>query len=96
MRRVLDCDEHITAATSSADAEASKPHPDLIGAALEAARLQPTGSVFVGDAVWDVEAAGRADAGCSANENSRMLARSPPTRTHVISSPTSATVRSRT
>ena len=64
MRRVLDCDDYITAATSSADVSASKPHPDLIGAALEAARLQAAGSVFVGDSVWDVEAAGRADVPC--------------------------------
>jgi HAD superfamily hydrolase (TIGR01509 family) len=64
MRRVLDCDDYITAATSAADVSASKPHPDLIGAALEAARLQAAGSVFVGDAVWDVEAAGRADVAC--------------------------------
>ena len=64
MRRLLDCDEYITAATSSADVSASKPNPDLVGAALNAARLQAGGSVFVGDAVWDVEAASRADVAC--------------------------------
>jgi HAD superfamily hydrolase (TIGR01509 family) len=64
MRQVLDCDEHITAATSSADVAASKPNPDLVGAALGSAGLRAADSVFVGDAVWDVEAARRAHVAC--------------------------------
>jgi HAD superfamily hydrolase (TIGR01509 family) len=45
--------------TTSADVERTKPHPDLIHAALEKSGSDsPT--VMVGDSTWDVEAAGAA------------------------------------
>ncbi|HTZ43378.1 MAG TPA: HAD family hydrolase [Jatrophihabitans sp.] len=56
LRRVLDADEWLHAATSSAEAEASKPAPDIVEVALRKAGLQPSEAVFVGDAVWDVRA----------------------------------------
>lgn len=47
----------IEAITSSADAEESKPDPDILQAALDRAGLQPEDCVFVGDAEWDIRAA---------------------------------------
>ncbi|MCQ2001418.1 HAD family hydrolase [Arthrobacter zhaoxinii] len=58
LRTVIDADAAITGATSSSDAEASKPSPDILEAALEAGELQAEDTVFVGDSVWDVKAAG--------------------------------------
>ncbi|MCC3291708.1 HAD family hydrolase [Arthrobacter sp. zg-Y1110] len=58
LRTVIDADSAITDATSSADAEASKPSPDILEAALEAGGLEAPNTVFVGDSVWDVKAAG--------------------------------------
>ncbi|MCQ1996811.1 HAD family hydrolase [Arthrobacter sp. zg-Y1171] len=59
LRTVIDADSAITDATSSADAEASKPSPDILEAALEAGGLEAANTVFVGDSVWDVKAAGK-------------------------------------
>jgi HAD superfamily hydrolase (TIGR01549 family) len=54
---LLHADEHADAATSSEDAEASKPDPELLDEAL--ARVGAERGFLVGDAVWDVEAATR-------------------------------------
>lgn len=59
LRSALDADDVITAATSAADAEAAKPAPDILQAALDQAGVSPDESVFVGDAVWDAVAASR-------------------------------------
>jgi len=64
MRAALDSDEHIAAATTSADAEASKPAPDILAVALDRARVTSEYAVFVGDAVWDVEASRRVGLDC--------------------------------
>lgn len=56
LRQVIDADDAITAATSSGDAEESKPSPDILQAALDAADLRAEDTVFVGDSVWDVHA----------------------------------------
>ncbi len=56
----LDAGDAITEATSSADAEAGKPAPDILQAALEQSGLAAERVVFVGDAVWDGAAAQRA------------------------------------
>ena len=49
------------AITSSEDAEASKPEPDLLEVALEKLGVAPDAdSVMIGDSVWDVEAAKKA------------------------------------
>ena len=64
LRRVLDAEDVITAATSSADAEQSKPAPDILQAALERSGVDPHRAVFVGDAVWDVQAAAKLDIPC--------------------------------
>ncbi len=60
LRTALDSDDVITAATSSSDADAGKPEPDILQAALEQSGLDPQHVVFVGDAVWDGHAARKA------------------------------------
>jgi HAD superfamily hydrolase (TIGR01549 family) len=55
---MLDCSELISAYTTSADVERTKPEPDLIHAALD--RIAGGEAVMVGDSTWDVEAARRA------------------------------------
>jgi len=64
LRRVVDADDVIEAATSSADAEQSKPAPDILQAALDQSGVDPANCVFVGDAVWDVKAAAKLDIPC--------------------------------
>jgi HAD superfamily hydrolase (TIGR01509 family) len=59
LQAVLDADDAISAATSSSDADAGKPHPDVLQAALDKSGLRPSSAVFVGDAVWDGQAAGK-------------------------------------
>jgi HAD superfamily hydrolase (TIGR01509 family) len=56
-RRALGADAHIHAATSANDAKESKPAPDILVAALEAVGVMPADAVYVGDAVWDMQAA---------------------------------------
>jgi HAD superfamily hydrolase (TIGR01509 family) len=60
LRRVLDCDEVIAEVTSSRDVDTAKPEPDIIHIALDRAGVTADRAVFVGDAVWDVEACKRA------------------------------------
>ena len=64
LTRVLDLDDVIDAATGSADADSSKPDPDIIQVALDKVGLQPENAVFVGDAVWDVQASAKAGLRC--------------------------------
>jgi HAD superfamily hydrolase (TIGR01509 family) len=64
LRRVVGADDVIAAATSSSDAEQSKPAPDILEAALAQSDVDPHAAVFVGDSVWDVQAAGRLDIPC--------------------------------
>ena len=64
LRRVIGADDVITAATSSSDAEQSKPAPDILQAALEQSHVDPERCVFVGDSVWDVQAAAKLDIPC--------------------------------
>ena len=47
-------------ATSSDDAEESKPDPDIVRAALAEAKARPVDAVMIGDTPYDVEAAARA------------------------------------
>jgi phosphoglycolate phosphatase-like HAD superfamily hydrolase len=66
MRRALDADDVIHAMTTADDVESSKPEPDLVQCALDKAGVPPERAVFVGDAVWDVEAASKAGVPCVA------------------------------
>lgn len=60
LREVLDADHLVSAMTSSEDVDTAKPQPDIIEVALERAGVEAAHAVFVGDAVWDVEACNRA------------------------------------
>jgi HAD superfamily hydrolase (TIGR01509 family) len=51
---------------TSSDVDESKPSPDPFATALDKHRLDPARTVAVGDTVWDVEAALRAEVGCVA------------------------------
>jgi HAD superfamily hydrolase (TIGR01549 family) len=58
---LLEARDLVTAWTSSADVEATKPEPDLVEAALQKAGTRE--ALMVGDTVWDVKAAGHAGLG---------------------------------
>jgi len=61
---VLDIDGDTYAVTSGEDVETAKPRPDIIEVALDKAGVQASSAFMVGDAVWDVVAAGRAGVPC--------------------------------
>lgn len=61
--KVAGVEDLIDEATSSSDADASKPDPDIVHAALEAAMVEPQSAVMLGDTPYDVAAAGRAGVG---------------------------------
>ena len=50
----------IEKSTGAGDAEATKPDPDLVHAAIERSRLPPEALVMLGDTPYDVAAAKRA------------------------------------
>jgi phosphoglycolate phosphatase-like HAD superfamily hydrolase len=56
---LLDAKDLLTAYTTSADVETTKPAPDLVAVAMKKAGT--LSAVMVGDATWDIEAASRAD-----------------------------------
>lgn len=64
LRAALNADTAISAVTGAADADESKPSPDILQAALEAGELTSDRVIFVGDAVWDVMAASKLDIPC--------------------------------
>ncbi|GAA1902346.1 HAD family hydrolase [Lapillicoccus jejuensis] len=64
LRRVLDVEDAVDEVTSSEDAERSKPDTDILEVALDRIGRGPGEALFVGDAVWDVEAAGRLGMPC--------------------------------
>lgn len=61
LREVLDCDDVVSEVTSSADVDTAKPEPDIVQVALDRAGVTAAQAVFVGDAVWDCEAARRVE-----------------------------------
>jgi len=66
LRQALDVDECLSAVTSSADAESSKPAPDIVEVALDRSGVAPGRAVLVGDTRWDVLAAARSGLPCVA------------------------------
>ena len=60
--RIADIEDLVEVETSSADAERSKPHPDIFEAALErlGKKIQREQAIVVGDSPHDAEAAKRA------------------------------------
>jgi HAD superfamily hydrolase (TIGR01549 family) len=57
---LLDARELVDGWTSSADVERTKPHPDLVAAALEKAGGEGP-RLMIGDSTWDVKAAAKLD-----------------------------------
>ena len=66
MRRALAADDVVEVATSSGDAERSKPEPDIIDAALRRLGLETDQVVYVGDSIWDVAACAKLGVPCVA------------------------------
>lgn len=66
LRELLDAEEWLTAVTSSEDVEQAKPDPGIIEVALDRAGVRADAAVMVGDAMWDVESAGRVGVTCVA------------------------------
>jgi len=66
LRRAINADDAITAATSADDVATSKPAPDLVHRALDLVSSKPGDAVLVGDTVWDIQAASRAGVTCIA------------------------------
>ena len=60
--KIAGADWLMDAATSSDDAEESKPEPDIVVAALKRAKARAADAVMIGDTPYDVEAATRAGA----------------------------------
>lgn len=60
---VCGADKYIEAATSSDDAENSKPDPDIVHAALAELRLPAADVILLGDTPYDVQAARKAGVG---------------------------------
>ena len=59
-REVLDVDRWLAGATSSDDADGSKPDADIFEVAMDRYGLDPARTVAVGDSVWDARAAASA------------------------------------
>ncbi len=57
LRQVLNVDDVVDVVTNAEDVDTAKPAPDLIEVALARADVQAAEAVFVGDAVWDMQAA---------------------------------------
>jgi HAD superfamily hydrolase (TIGR01509 family) len=64
LRTVLDSDDIVSAFTSSEDVATAKPEPDLVEVALQRAGVSAAHAVFVGDSIWDAQAATRAGVTC--------------------------------
>jgi HAD superfamily hydrolase (TIGR01509 family) len=64
LRKVLSCDDVIAETTSSRDVGTAKPEPGIVQVALDRAGVHPDRAVFVGDAVWDAQAAAAAGLPC--------------------------------
>ena len=61
--KVAQVDDLLYKATTSSDADASKPAPDIVEAALSKAQLRPDNVVMLGDTPYDIESAGQAGVG---------------------------------
>lgn len=64
LRTLLDIEDAVAEFTAAEDVEAAKPAPDLVHVALKRAGVTADRAVFVGDTVWDVQAAGKAGVAC--------------------------------
>jgi HAD superfamily hydrolase (TIGR01509 family) len=63
MLSVAQVDDLLHESTTSSDAEASKPAPDIVEAALHKAQLAPDRAIMLADTPYDIQAAGQAGVG---------------------------------
>ncbi|MEU3061541.1 HAD family hydrolase [Streptomyces subrutilus] len=64
LRAAVDADDALTATSTSDDVAEGKPAPEPVRHALDLAGVPAGRAVFVGDTVWDMEAAVRAGVTC--------------------------------
>ncbi len=57
--KIAGVEDLISAATTSSDAESSKPAPDIVSVALSRLNLEPSQVVMIGDTPYDIESAGQ-------------------------------------
>jgi HAD superfamily hydrolase (TIGR01509 family) len=60
LQKTLQVDDAIAEYTTSEDVTTAKPEPDVVQVALKKAGVDAGDAIMVGDAVWDMEAAGNA------------------------------------
>ena len=58
-KRLIGMEDLVDEASTSADAQASKPHPDIFKAALDKVGIEPENAIALGDTPWDAQAAGK-------------------------------------
>ncbi|MEH1937393.1 MAG: HAD family hydrolase [Nostoc sp.] len=63
MLKIAQVDDLLSEVTTSDDAEASKPAPDIVEAALNKGQMTPEKVVMLGDSPYDIESAGKAGVG---------------------------------
>jgi beta-phosphoglucomutase-like phosphatase (HAD superfamily) len=92
----LDVEEHLSAVTNAGDVETAKSAPGIVTVALKKAGVRPERALLVGDAVWDMQAAGQADVPASGSavvrspkENYWLPVLSPSSTTPTLSLPPS-------
>ncbi|MEA5601084.1 HAD family hydrolase [Nostoc sp. UHCC 0252] len=61
--KIAQVDDLLSEVTTSDDAEASKPAPDIVEAALNKGQMTPDKVVMLGDSPYDIESAGKAGVG---------------------------------
>jgi HAD superfamily hydrolase (TIGR01509 family) len=64
LKAALDADEAISQTVSASDVNQTKPAPELVQVALDKAGVTASQAIFVGDAIWDVQACQRAGVPC--------------------------------
>ena len=64
--RIAGAEALLDGATSSSDADESKPSPDIVHAALEQAHAEATDALMIGDTPYDIQAAAAAGVRCIA------------------------------
>jgi HAD superfamily hydrolase (TIGR01509 family) len=64
LRELLDAEDSLATVTSGEDVSTAKPDPGIVQVALDRAGSAPQNTIMVGDAVWDIVAAKRANVDC--------------------------------
>jgi len=66
LRGLLGVEDAIETVTNAEDVDTAKPAPDIVQVALQRAEVDANEAIFVGDTVWDVQAASKAGVACIA------------------------------